>query len=210
LRTDDPAAGLKAAKSFYLAQLQAVAQGRPIAREVLEQEPTARTLVALFDPADRDGDGRLTRAELEALFGLLGQAASCRVVVTANDRGRNLFDQFDGDADGRLDLGELNRAARLGPIGRADVPAFYQLTVGRGPVGDSVGPVRFGVAGKPKPAAAAAPAKGPGWFRAADRNADGFVSPREFVGPPDHFAKLDADGDGRISLAEAGRAAADR
>jgi Ca2+-binding EF-hand superfamily protein len=36
-----------------------------------------------------------------------------------------------------------------------------------------------------------------------DRNADGFVSHREFAGPPERFKALDANGDGRISIEEA-------
>ena len=39
-----------------------------------------------------------------------------------------------------------------------------------------------------------------------DRNGDGVLSPREFLGPPEVFRKLDADGDGVISPAEASRA----
>jgi hypothetical protein len=38
-----------------------------------------------------------------------------------------------------------------------------------------------------------------------DRNGDGVVSPREFVGPPEVFRKLDTDGDGLISAEEAAR-----
>jgi hypothetical protein len=39
-----------------------------------------------------------------------------------------------------------------------------------------------------------------------DRNGDGFVSRLEFLGTPELFAKLDRDGDGRISPEEAERA----
>jgi hypothetical protein len=39
-----------------------------------------------------------------------------------------------------------------------------------------------------------------------DRNEDGGVSPREFLGPPELFRKLDADGDGVITPEEARRA----
>jgi hypothetical protein len=39
-----------------------------------------------------------------------------------------------------------------------------------------------------------------------DRNRDGVISPREFIGPPELFRKLDVDGDGVISPEEAARA----
>jgi hypothetical protein len=41
-----------------------------------------------------------------------------------------------------------------------------------------------------------------------DRNGDGVVSRREFLGPPELFRKLDRDGDGVISPAEAAAAPA--
>jgi hypothetical protein len=44
---------------------------------------------------------------------------------------------------------------------------------------------------------------GPLWFRKMDRNRDGDVSRREFLGSDEEFARIDTDGDGLISLEEA-------
>jgi Ca2+-binding EF-hand superfamily protein len=41
------------------------------------------------------------------------------------------------------------------------------------------------------------------WFQKMDRNQDGDISPREFIGSDEDFRKLDADGDGPISATEA-------
>ena len=46
---------------------------------------------------------------------------------------------------------------------------------------------------------------GPSWFRKMDRNHDGDVSRREFLGPRAQFDRLDRDRDGLISSDEAGR-----
>jgi hypothetical protein len=43
----------------------------------------------------------------------------------------------------------------------------------------------------------------PDWFRNMDRDTDGRLSRKEFVGTDEQFGHLDADGDGYISVTEA-------
>ena len=50
---------------------------------------------------------------------------------------------------------------------------------------------------------AAGPRVGPDWFQKMDRNHDGDVSRREFLGPRDQFDRLDRDKDGLIDPDEA-------
>ena len=58
-------------------------------------------------------------------------------------------------------------------------------------------------AAMPVTTAAAPPADVPAWFRRMDRNGDGDVSLREFLGPLELFRAIDRDGDGLISADEA-------
>jgi len=58
----------------------------------------------------------------------------------------------------------------------------------------------------PRSIAAASPAglgAGPDWFQKMDRNHDGDISRREFLGPRDQFDRLDNDKDGLIDADEA-------
>ena len=47
------------------------------------------------------------------------------------------------------------------------------------------------------------PGRGPLWFQKMDRNRDGDVSRKEWLWSVELFRKIDTDGDGLISLAEA-------
>src|SRR5262249_17231369 len=88
----------------------------------------------------------------------------------------------------------------------ADLPTQYELRLRSGPVellweSDKIviGSFRKGWPVMPMPTV------GPQWFRKMDRNADGDVSRREFLGSDQKFRQMDTDGDGLISLGEAER-----
>src|SRR5262249_21235043 len=157
---------------------------------------------------DRDGDGKLTvkemRSYLDRVQRLEAKAMASRVSLLVSGPGRGLFDLLDRDRDGRLSLRELRGAAGLlGHLGlrgtrrlsRDQLPRGYQLALGLGQASFRGG--RGGVMIPPEGALAYPGVyrnRGPLWFRKMDRNGDGDVSPREFLGPPAMFRRLDADG----------------
>jgi Ca2+-binding EF-hand superfamily protein len=198
--SEDNQAATRGPKQFYLRQFRLAAK-----KGVLERKQAMQIdfLNQLFDLADRDGDGKLTEKELQGWLDLVEDGAGSRAVLTATDQGRSLFELLDADRDGRLSLRELRTAwSRLRPhardgagLAKADIPRRVQVTLGLGrqafPVPSSTG----------KPAVSA-----PLWFRKMDRNNDGDVSPREFLGTPEDFDRLDLDKDGLISADEARQA----
>jgi Ca2+-binding EF-hand superfamily protein len=225
-RFDRDAAGTSARQNWLLttaALRQAFADlagdKGAVERKQLNGKPEYAGALPLFDAADRDKDGKVTRAEMDAVLKVGDALANCRTVLSVTDRGRGLFELLDRDGDGRLSPRELNAAAAVladldrdgdGKLARDELPRGWTVTAKAAPIevfatafaGDFDGAVFVGevsYTANGRPAAAGVPE----WFRQMDRNGDGDVSAREFTGPPALFRKIDADGDGLISPAEA-------
>ncbi|WP_020468898.1 hypothetical protein [Zavarzinella formosa] len=150
-----------------------------------------------FAFADRNGDQRLSKAEWEAYLALRAKLVEAQAAVTIFDHGRGLFETLDTDGDGALSVRELRQAwSRLttlkcfrdGRLDAAKLPHTIRMAASRG---------------RPASLLRVPPRVGPEWFLAMDRNRDGDVSRREFIGGEEEFRKLDADQDGLISGAEA-------
>lgn len=163
-----------------------------------------RFLRESFGLLDHGADGRLDQAELTAycrdFLPLSAALGGARISITAHEEVRGLLALADLDRDGRLGARELQRARDLAS---GLMPANGELTADRLP---PVVRVDLHVAGVELPYvddAAAEP--GPPWFVRADVNRDGDVDRHEFLGSHSDFQRVDQDGDGLISLAEAAR-----
>jgi Ca2+-binding EF-hand superfamily protein len=171
------------------------------------------TLVGMSRLADRNDDGKLTRQEIADYLAMAERVTTASTFVTAANRGRSLFDLLDSNGDRRLSrrelLGAWQRLAEWdqdldGSISRDELPRQYLLAIGHGRppfTSGSGADAALGFRPPSKP-------RGPLWFRKMDRNGDGDVSRKEFLGSAEQFRRLDRDGDGLISVEEA--EAADR
>ncbi len=175
--------------------------------EVKNQDPFA----SLFRLMDKNGDGQVGKEEMTTAVALLEEVSRGQVLLGVADRGVLLFGNLDTSGDGRLGLRELRTVSeRLstfdrngdGQITAAEIPHRFDWFLSQAPL-----PLGFPGRGNPRrgmvESPASTPSGGPVWFQKMDRNRDGDLSPREFLGPRAEFQRLDTDGDGLIDAQEA-------
>lgn len=167
-------------------------------------------LRTIFDAADANSDGRLTRDEFDAYFDLQESFRDVALAITPSVQTPTLFQLLDETRDGRLSVRELrtawDRLIALEPGGaevvtRAAIQPTVSLRLSRSV--DRYYVYQVADYQAQNPTQVLVPQKGPLWFRKMDRNADGDVSRNEFLGTRAEFDAIDTDHDGLISLAEA-------
>lgn len=171
------------------------------------------TVAEAFKSMDADGDGKVYAPEFRAYFRRLGQSSACRLVLEVADQGQELFALLDTDHDNRLTQRELRTAhERLreedknndGRLGGNEIPQHVRLELSRGtPALIDAGAATPAARRRRGSTAARTPSDAPSWFAKMDRNEDGDISPREFLGSADVFRKLDTNHDLLIDANEA-------
>lgn len=172
---------------------------------------------SFFSQADIDGDGKVFEKEYEAHVDREIELSKTAFILEVGGDGRSLFRLIDASpADGRLTLRELadapsrlNRwdsngdgmitltelSISLNGVFRAGTPRVSgPFGVGRARIVESIDTSR-----RTSSAATSLPA----WFTKMDRNNDGDLSPKEFLGRRTLFDTIDKDHDGLISAEEA-------
>lgn len=166
--------------------------GPPAADRILALLGATRLVISANDLAPAAAADAPERSQLRAMV---------------HDQCDALFADLDANADGRLGERELDAAPeRLlirdanhdGQLAAEELPVSMVVAFLRS---EPVAETAFYVPAAPPPPAVAA--ETPAWFRAADFNADGDLSRREFLGAAEAFARLDANGDRYIDAAEA-------
>ncbi|VTR93751.1 probable calmodulin : Uncharacterized protein OS=Pirellula staleyi (strain ATCC 27377 / DSM 6068 / ICPB 4128) GN=Psta_0320 PE=4 SV=1: EF-hand_6: EF-hand_7: EF-hand_5: EF-hand_7: EF-hand_5 [Gemmata massiliana] len=164
----------------------------------------------LFDAADRNGDGKMTKEEFDAYFDLQDSFRNLSLSLTPTIQTPTLFQLLDENRDGRLSVRELRTAwTRLVVLEEPGAEVLTKniiqpsvaLRLAR--TFDRVYVQQASQVFNVNQNQVVIPTKGPLWFRKMDRNGDGDVSRTEYVGTKEEFDAIDADHDDLISLAEA-------
>jgi Ca2+-binding EF-hand superfamily protein len=211
VRLFDPVAAALAAARQQFNRLD-VDQNGYLDRDELKEN--VRFQRGLFEAIDTDGDDKIFWPEMEHYVRSRAEAAGTRCDIVLHDLGHGLFEALDRNHDGRIGLREIRAAPAtlraLRKPGQAvlrptDPPRRLHLEVirssfqlfGTGGIGESTVPRIVVLPRTPV---------GPIWFQRMDRNNDGDVSWKEFLGPRHVFEALDTDHDGLIDPKEAEKA----
>jgi Ca2+-binding EF-hand superfamily protein len=179
-----------------------------------ELKDNVRFQRGLFELIDTDGDDKIFWPEMERYVRSRAEVAATRCDIVLHDLGHGFFEALDLNHDGRLGLREIRAAPttlqRLRKpdqtvLRATDPPRRLHLEVVRGSF-QLFGTGGMGESTVPRVVAQPRSPVGPIWFQRMDRNLDGDLSWKEFLGPRHVFEELDTDHDGLIDPKEAEKA----
>lgn len=165
----------------------------------------------VFGDMDADGDEKLYPQEILDYLRHRTEVMLRRTELVVETYGDSLFEAVDADRDRRLGVRELREmAARIDEWDRdgddllapSEYPRELHLTISQGR-GELPGGVMVQAPEAGIPLNQRRDTNAPTWFRKMDRNRDGDLSDREFLGSSELFQRLDADRDGLVDPGEA-------
>jgi len=168
-----------------------------------------------FERADVNEDEQLSRDELYAWIETTTLATQSRIEVGIRQDGKTLFSLLDRNSDRRLAQRELQEGQAVldkydvnddNELAETELGTSYILQISLGKTDwDRQGPAMMNneMASTDAILPGIESLTGPQWFRRMDRNQDGDLSRREFLGTEGQFHQLDADSDGLIDADEA-------
>ncbi|MEZ5943005.1 MAG: EF-hand domain-containing protein [Planctomycetaceae bacterium] len=170
-----------------------------------------------FQDVDMDGNEQVTREEVDLYFSLDGLAAQSRLVVTLSDEAKVLFNLLDSTTDNRLTQREIRNAGQIirdfdrdgdAALSPQELASRFRFTFSQPELLEFRPDTNMNA--NSRQGFVREETSGPLWFRRMDRNLDGDLSWREFLGPRSDFEEIDLDGDGLITLQEAEQAESKR
>ncbi|MEZ6147396.1 MAG: EF-hand domain-containing protein [Planctomycetaceae bacterium] len=168
---------------------------------------------ASFEDVDLNGDGQVYLDELDRFVRLDAYLAQCYAEMTIDavdkplfqildenvdrrltqkefDAGIERMQPYDSDGDGLLDANELQALRKYRVSFSFGIPPAVRIERQNQMTAERRMPITR------------QQASGPEWFQKMDRNQDGDVTWREFLGPRESFDQLDKDGNGWIDTSE--------
>jgi hypothetical protein len=166
----------------------------------------------MFDKIDGNTDNKIFGDEMKEYIRANGEPVATTCHVTAYDDGAGFFATLDTNGDRRVSTREMRYADKsLASMQKDGDPGLalaeparrYRVEFVRGSYNPFVPPDGPGNVATVANAVARPRPVGPIWFQRWDRNNDGDITWREFLGPRDAFETLDVDRDDLIDPVEA-------